>query len=272
MNELALSAGSGAGQLASQWLVGFQTVCYVEWNEYRIEILKARIRDGLLDDAPIWGDARTFDGGPWRGRVHLVSAGFPCQPFALGGKRLGGDDSRNLWPDIVRIIGEVAPQWVFLENSTRLLSPFRGIGEPAYFGTILGDLAEIGYDAKWGCLSAAGLGAFHKRERLWIVAYPRGQGREIVLRGEARGRVEQGQRPVGRRDDQPASSNSLDAILGTIARLEARLGEPSIFRTNDGFSNRVDQLAACGDGQVPVVAEAAWRILTDEIIDTREEM
>jgi DNA (cytosine-5)-methyltransferase 1 len=143
MYELALFAGAGGGLLATKHLLGWHTVCYVEINEYRIEVIKARIRDGLLDDAPIWSDIRTFDGPPWRGCVDIITAGFPCQPFSVAGKQRANDDSRNLWSDTIRIIREVKPQWCLLENVPGLLS-----GSHGYYGQILRDLAESGYDAK----------------------------------------------------------------------------------------------------------------------------
>lgn len=192
MYELALFAGVGGGLLATKWMLGWRTVCYVEIHPYRVEVLKARIRDGLLDDAPIWGDVRTFDGRPWRGCVDVVTAGFPCQPFSVAGRLEAQNDSRNLWPDTIRVIREVRPAWCLLENVTGLLS-----GSHGYFGQILRDLAESRYDARWKVLSAAEVGAPHKRDRLWIVAHAdsrRGQGAQdqicagrtvAELRGEA---------------------------------------------------------------------------------------
>ena len=166
MNELSLFSGAGGGLLATQHLLGFRTVCYVEIDGYCQEILKARIRDGLLDDAPIWDDVRTFDGKPWRGCVDLVTAGFPCQPFSVAGQQQAEMDDRNLWPETIRVIREVEPRWCLLENVPGLLSAGHG-----YFGTVLGDLAEGGCDARWKVLSAAELGAPHLRKRLWIVAH-----------------------------------------------------------------------------------------------------
>ena len=164
MNELALFAGAGGMQLATQHLLGFRTICYVEIADFPVRVLKARIRDGLLDDAPVWDDVKTFDGQPWRGVVDCVTAGFPCQPWAVGGKGKGVDDPRNLWPDTLRIIGEAQPQWVFLENSPRLLQISHRWGRPPYIQQIIGDLATLGYVGQWGCLSAANLGFDHKQE------------------------------------------------------------------------------------------------------------
>lgn len=164
MHELALFAGAGGGLLATQHLLGWQTVCYVENAAYPARVLKARIQDGYLDDAPIWGDVRTFDGTPWRGCVDIVTAGFPCQPFSRAGKGHAERDDRNLWPDTIRIIREVRPEWVLLENVSRLLSH-------AYVRRIYSDLAQSGYNIPWDCIPASAIGANHQRDRLWIVAY-----------------------------------------------------------------------------------------------------
>lgn len=177
--ELALFAGVGGGILGTKYGLGWRTVCYVERDPYAVSILQARIRDGYLDDAPIWDDVRTFDGRPWAGLVDVISAGFPCQPFSVAGKRAGAGDGRNGWPDTIRIIREVRPQWVFLENVPGLFSAVDKSAEVpvSYFGTVLGDLAASGYDADWRVLSAAEVGAPHKRDRVWIVAYDNKFGR-----------------------------------------------------------------------------------------------
>jgi len=263
MNELALFAGAGGGLLATHHLLGWRCVGYVEMAEYPCKVLEARINDGLLSKAPIFQmHTRDFIKQGWpekyRGLVDVVTAGFPCQPFCSGGRRAGHNDERNAWPDTIRIIDKVKPQWVFLENSPKLLSPFRKRKCPAYFNTILRDLATIGYDARWGCLSASTLGAEHKRKRLWIAAYPSSQGRPIVLRSH------QANSTGADRNSQTRwieKTNSLGAILNRIARLEERLGEPSIFGTNDGLAHRVDRLEAAGQGQFPAVAAEAWRLM-----------
>lgn len=165
MNELALFAGGGGGSLGGK-LSGFRTVCYVEWDEDCRGVIERRIEEGLLDDAPIWDDVQTFDGRPWTGLVDVVTGGFPCQPFSAAGKRLGEDDNRNMWPATVRVILEVRPRWCLLENVPGIVG--------TYLRRILGDLAEIGYDARWACLSASTLGAPHRRERVWIVVHSNG--------------------------------------------------------------------------------------------------
>ena len=185
----------------------FRTVAYIEWDKYCQQVIQARIKDGHLDDAPIWGgDIREFDGKPWRGVVDIITASFPCQPFSNAGKREGEFDSkgRNLWPDTLRIIREVEPRLVILENvpglataprlnikilevrrqlslfdqndnkpnsgtiDRRDLTPY---GYP-YMGRIVGDLSGLGLSAEWEIVSAAAAGAPHLRNRWWLVAYP----------------------------------------------------------------------------------------------------
>jgi len=166
LRELSLFSGAGGGLLGSR-LLGFRTVCYVENNPYCIEVLKARIREGYLCDAPIWGDIKTFDGRPWAGCVDVVTAGFPCQPFSVAGKQKGEADDRNMWPETIRVIREVRPPYALCENVSGIIG-----GSHGYFGRILDDLSQSGYDARWRIVSAADVGAPHLRKRLWIVGSP----------------------------------------------------------------------------------------------------
>ena len=163
MNELALFAGAGGGILGGK-LLGWRTVCAVEWEAYAASVLCARQNDGALPAFPIWDDVRTFDGRPWRGIVDVVSGGFPCQDISAAGKGAGIEGERSgMWTEMARIIGEVRPRFAFVENSPMLTS--RGLGR------VLGDLAALGYDARWGVLGAVDAGAPHKRDRIWIVAH-----------------------------------------------------------------------------------------------------
>jgi DNA (cytosine-5)-methyltransferase 1 len=95
---------------------GYRTVGHVERETYAAAILVARMEEAALDPAPVWDDIASFDGRPWCGAVDIVTAGYPCQPFSVAGKRRGADDPRHLWPHVARIIGEVEPPFVFLEN------------------------------------------------------------------------------------------------------------------------------------------------------------
>ena len=181
--ELALFAGAGGGILAGK-LLGWRTVCAVELDPYARSVLLARQRDGVFNRFPIWDDVTTFDGYPWRGSVDVISGGFPCQDISSAGKGAGLAGARSgLWVEMARIVCEVRPRFVFVENSPMLTS--RGLG------VVLGDLAALGFDARWGVLGAHHAGAPHKRDRIWILAtYADG---EPIRYAE--------QRPQGRRLD-----------------------------------------------------------------------
>lgn len=160
MRELALFAGAGGGILGGK-LLRWETVCAVEFSAYRARRLMQRQNEGHLPPFPIWDDVRTFDGTAWRGAVDLVSGGFPCQDLSTAGTGAGLDGERSgLWVEMARIIGEVRPRFAFVENSPALTS--RGLGR------VLGDLAEMGFDARWGAFTARDEGAPIERERLFI--------------------------------------------------------------------------------------------------------
>jgi len=165
VNELSLFSGYGGFSLGLR-LAGLdvRTVGYVEIDPYCQDVLKARIQDGHLDNAPIWPDISAFNGYQCRGLVDIITAGFPCQPHSTAGKRQGESDPRNLWPDTLRVIREVGPRWVLLENVPGILAN-------GYGGTVVGQLSEFGYDCRWGLVSAASIGAPHLRWRWWCLAY-----------------------------------------------------------------------------------------------------
>jgi len=168
LNELALFAGAGGGILGGQ-LLGWRTVCAVEWEPYAACVLAARQNDGLLPPFPIWDDVQTFDGRPWRGVAQVISGGFPCQDISIAGKGDGLDGERSrMWRQMARIICEVGPEYVYVENSPMLVS--RGLG------AVLGDLSSMGFDAKWGIVGAKDVGANHQRDRIWIVAHSNSNG------------------------------------------------------------------------------------------------
>ena len=161
MRELALFAGAGGGILGGH-LLGWRTVCAVEYAAYPRSVLLARQRDGMLPRFPIWDDVTTFDGNAWRGRVDVVSGGFPCQDISVAGKGEGLSGERSgLWSEMARIISEVQPRFAFMENSPMLTS--RGLG------VVLGDLSQMGYGSTYGIIGAHHAGAPHKRDRIWIL-------------------------------------------------------------------------------------------------------
>jgi len=170
LRELALFAGAGGGILGGH-LLGWRTVCAVEWEAYPASVLVQRQNDGQMPAFPVWDDVQTFDGRPWRGRVDVVSGGFPCQDISCAGKGAGIEGERSsMWTHMARIIGEVRPRYAYVENSPMLVG--RGLAR------VVGDLAELGYgNIRWGIMGAHHVAAPHKRDRIWVVAnanLPRG--------------------------------------------------------------------------------------------------
>lgn len=242
MTELSLFSGAGGGLLGTK-LLGFRCVGYVEANGYRREVIRQRVRDGYLDDAPIWPDVRTFDGRPFRGRVGIVTAGFPCTPAAAPGKRRGRDDPRYLWPDTYRIIRECEPAAVLVENSPRVV-PI-GIANE-----VVDSLARAGFDAEWDYISAREVGADHERRRFYLIAtHPD----RIGLWQQSR----RWRRPHG----EDSLFASRDGAYGHAPSAREGFAQPGVCRANDGIPCRMDRLAAAGDAQVPrVVVEAFYRL------------
>lgn len=163
MREMHLFAGAGGGILGGM-LLGHTPVCAVEIEPFCQEVLRQRQRDGILPEFPIYSDIKEFDGTPWRGKVDVVAGGFPCQDISSAGKGKGIHGERSsLFFELARVVREVGPRYVFLENSPMLIH--RGLD------VVLGTLADMGYDAAWGVISAADCGANHLRKRVWILGY-----------------------------------------------------------------------------------------------------
>lgn len=183
-------------------LPNLRTIAYAEIEEYASAVLAARMEEGKFDVAPIWTNIKTFPSQEFYQKVHILAAGFPCQPFSVAGKRKGEEDSRHLWPYIKQAISIIQPIWVFLENVPGLIN--LGLKE------VLLDLEELGYrvetdsdEPTWGLFTAAEVGAPHKRERLFILAY---SGRAACgnQNGQANGRA--------RQEDVPQRNGPISSI------------------------------------------------------------
>ena len=234
MNELALFAGAGGGILGGK-LLGWRTMCAVEWDAYAASVLVARQNDGTLPPFPIWDDVQTFDGHLWRGRVDVVSGGFPCQDISASGQGLGIKGERSgMWKQMARITREVRPRFVFVENSPMLT--VRGLG------AVLGDMAAMGYDAKWGVLGARSCGGPVERERIWIAGT-----------NEKHGETWMG--------DFQHQAKILGGIRGECPTFWLQ-APPVSFGVEHGVDSYLDQVGAIGNGQVPAVVKLAWETLT----------
>ncbi len=269
MNELALFAGAGGGMLGGQ-LLGWRTVCAVEWEPYPASVLCARQNEGLLPHFPIWDDVQTFDGKPWRGIVDVISGGFPCQDISCAGKGAGIEGKRSgMWKEFARIISEVQPKYVFVENSPMLTS--RGLG------TVLGDLSEMGFNAEWGVLSAADVGANHIRERIWIVGKDTQQQRffshtEHNWDGWGQQQPQSLEEKNGTMADTDSAQRQRNKCSERIEPEHSDIGctswwetEPNVGRVANGVAARMDRLKAIGNGQVPLCAATAFKLLRERL-------
>jgi DNA (cytosine-5)-methyltransferase 1 len=244
-----------------------------------------------------WPSVRRYDdvrtvGSDLRA-VDVICGGFPCQPHSVAGRRQGSTDERDLWGEFARIIREVRPRWVVAENVPGLLSSESG----RFFGRVLRDLAESGYDAEWDCISATDIGAPHRRGRVWIVATCSGlrYGRILPVQSEAGQvsdtngwrcevkRISEPARIEGSRWSQPDGcgevreqqySEARPTVFGEGQRIDRALAssgwwdvEPNVGRVAHGVPARVDRLRSLGNAIVPQIAEwIARRILTAEAL------
>lgn len=230
MNELSLFTGAGGGLLASK-LLGWRTVGCVEHDHYRCRVLEQRQRDGLLDEFPVFQmDIRDFNArvaALYRGVADIVTAGFPCQINSSAAR--GNNTARDGWADAAECIRIVRPRFALLENVAGILARGRGAGR------VLWDLAALGYDAKWGCISASEAGAPHPRARVWIVA-----------------------RDADRYSEPGCPVDAEAPRMSSLGWPDF----PDDVGMGDGVAHRMERFAAVGDGQVPRVAALAWRTLT----------
>jgi DNA (cytosine-5)-methyltransferase 1 len=209
----------------------------------------------------------------------VVCGGFPCQDLSSAGKRAGLSGSRSgLYRHLVRAIRLVRPRYAIVENVADLL----GLG----MGTVLGDLAEAGYDAEWDCIQAAQLGAPHERERVWIVAHPDSQGEHgRALDAEVAEAPEPAadttghgcgpRRPWGLADRLPglsdaprwnpadADSEPADGAAVSWSERSAWPDEPALLGVDDGVPNRMDRVRALGNALVPQIPELIGRAIIE---------
>ena len=166
LTHLSLFSGIGGLDLAAE-AAGFVTVGQIECADFPRKVLEKN-----FPDVERWRDVKQFTVDDFRQRtgystVDILSGGFPCQPHSLAGKRLASRDERDLWGEMRRIICELRPRWVVAENVLGLLSSENG----RFFAGVLRDLSDLGYTVGWCVLSAAAVGALHRRERVAIVAH-----------------------------------------------------------------------------------------------------
>ena len=244
------------------------------------------MEDKALAQAAIWDDLKSFEGKPWRGKVDIITAGYPCQPFSFSGRRQGTSDPRHLWPDVARVISEVEPEWVFAENVEGHLN--LGCSE------VCQSLRDMGFTPKAGMFSAREAGASHRRGRIFILAHADRKGQRPLCRSDDQcwqsGADQDAQPWAGKRwpdaafkcregmdgDLADAQDNRLvsdpeqpplfapgPADLLAWQRIIDQFPylQPAILRDNHGMANRMDEYRAAGNGVCSMAAALAWAVL-----------
>ncbi|MGB9888006.1 MAG: DNA cytosine methyltransferase [Moorellales bacterium] len=218
---------------------GMEIVWQVENDPFRQAVLAKH-----WPEVKRYGDIRTIDPAELE-PVELVAGGPPCQPVSVAGKQRGAQDERWLWPEMARIIAVLHPQWIIMENVTGLLK--------WGFGIVLRDLAAFGYDAEWAVLSAEEFGYPHRRERIFIVAYPKGFGCQSdefkpIIFNENLYRTTQDK------------ANEWQVARGCSGRI-LRVPNSRICRVANGVPDRMDRYGSLGDAVIPEIAEAIGKTI-----------
>lgn len=238
LKTLDLFAGAGGFTVAGELAGGYETIAFCEIDKYAQKVLAKN-----WPDVPIFEDVTKLKGSDV-GAVDVITGGFPCQDVSIAGPKTGtvmGERS-SLYSEILRIATETGRPYIIMENVGHLVSGGNGY----WFAAVMHGLAEIGYDAEWHVLPASYIGAVHRRERVWIIAYPsekqlkRDKQEPIFSQRNLQGQFGRGFARWARRSDIP---------------------EPRGFRANDGFPNRAHRTALMGNAIVPQVAAYFMRAL-----------
>lgn len=247
MTHGSLFSGIGGFDLAAQWM-GWQNIFAVEWGKYQQAVLRKN-----FPELTIYGDITQFDGTPYRGAVDVLSGGFPCQPFSTAGKRKGTEDNRHLWPEMLRVIREVQPQWVVGENVAGLITWERGL----VFEMVCADLEAAAYEVQPMVIPACGIDAPHKRDRIWFVAH------SIGSRSKSRQRFERIQLEAAFQQKTAETFSTYGETRAAAITNQWREWptQSPVCRGNDGIPNRVDRIAALGNAIVPQVAHRIFQAI-----------
>ena len=263
---LDLFSGIGGFSLGLE-RAGMTTVAFCEVNDFCRAVLKKH-----WPTVPIYDDVQTLTAARLAAdgiSVDVICGGFPCQDISTAGKGAGLAGARSgLWRDYARLVGELLPRYVIVENVAALLH--RGLDE------VLGDLAALGYDTEWHCIPASHIGAPHRRDRVWIVAYPNRQQQQRLF---SAGRAERGgaiapARPMdavvsGRSRDcsrlsdvayagRKPSQVPLDGQFAAVQIPQRNSwweAEPNVGRVADGVPARLDRLKSLGNAVVPQIPQ-----------------
>jgi len=268
MNVLDLFSGIGGFSLGLE-RAGMKTVAFCEIDKKCHKVLQKH-----WPDVPIFEDVTTLKGEYIEETIDVICGGFPCQDISLAGKGAGLEGARSgLWSEFHRLIKEIKPKYVIIENVSALRS--RGLDQ------VLREISEIGYDAEWHCITAASIGAPHRRDRVWIVAYPRDNTRRDSISGSI-GRDGEGQlekRVRASETTEITGSSETSEVMAypnsgqreISSRISKELKdacntrwwqtEPAVGRVANGVPRRVDRLKHLGNAVVPQIPELIGRAI-----------
>ncbi len=276
MKHIGLFEGIGGFSLAARWM-GWETIAWCEWNEFGQKVLKHH-----FPEAQGYGDITKTNFTDYANSVDIVTGGFPCQPYSSAGKRLGKEDDRHLWPEMLRAIREIQPSWIVGENVPGLLNWNGGM----VLNEIKADLESEGFEVFPPCiLPACSINAPHRRDRLWIIAYSgstrgargaRGAAHEInrcntINKWEASKILQTNstgfKQVFTNTNSKGLQGGSINRSVGEIRedRNEQFTGcippnwdnfptQSPLCGRNDGVPNRMDRIKALGNAIVPQVA------------------
>lgn len=273
MRTMHLFAGAGGGLLADL-ILGHVPIVAVEWDKYCCAVLRVRAADGWFPGLRVHEqDIRLFDPSEYAGSVDCIHAGFPCQDLSIAGNRAGLPEGTRsgLYREVLRIAWALRPRYLFLENVSAILV--------SGLGTVLGDLATGGYDCRWTCLPASAAGAPHYRDRWWGLAVRADADRQRELQSERRESDEwEWSGDLGKNVPDALRERSQGVIPSesdTEKRAKPGEGssgprnngirwwavEPNVGRVAHGLAARAHRIRSLGNGQVPIQAAAAWKLL-----------
>ena len=244
MNHLDLFSGIGGFALAAQrvWGDDLNLVGFCEIDPYA-----QRVLDKNFPGVPIYQDIKELDGKRFE-NIDLITGGFPCQDISIAGYGAGIEGDRSgLWSEMFRVISEVRPKFALIENVSAIT--FRG-------GTrVISDLAKIGYDTEWQTISAAYVGALHRRNRVWFISYPSDSGSEYSKHGESQENIKQSEMV------HQCQGN----VFGNKGEFREKIRTSEFIRKSNGIPNRMDRIKGLGNAIVPQVAEIIMEKIKNQL-------
>jgi len=267
---LDLFAGIGGFTIGLE-RAGFETAAFCEIDPYAQKVLRKN-----WPGVPIYDDVRTITAERLASDgigVDVITGGFPCQDISVSGNQAGIQDGTRsgLWSECARLLGDIRPKYAIFENVTNLLNGHGG----DWFKRVLWDISALGYDAEWHCIPASELGAHHHRDRIWIVAYPRGEyGRDNgqLATDQAQRTQSAIKSPAIRENVADANSAQCERrclssrIRAQYANVSGASGwetEPDVGRVANGIPSRSHRLKCLGNAVVPPIPEFIGRAINE---------